>query len=237
VNQTAEKVKLRSMGINASKLLGAARLPLNEIAFTARLAPGEQVNVQSTIGIDPQTPPGVYPMQLMIGGNSVEAVAHVTEVVDLRIQPDEITLLAGKDLVYEREFVIENAGNVPLPSGERCEAPLLDSMDLITSMLVGLSHARGEENKKQVQSWLSEWGQLAVGTLTVVREPMILAPGQKIAITARFELPPNLAPLRHYRASLQIYNATVAIDIYTTAKGGTKPPPNDPDVPRSPRAR
>jgi hypothetical protein len=229
MNPTAEKIKLRSVSIQTDRLLGAARLPLSEIPLSARLSPGEQLNIQSTIGVDPQTPPGSYPMELNIAGRAVSAVAHVTEVVDFRIQPSEITILAGKGLVYERDFIIENAGNVPLPLGERCEAPLLDSVDLVTSMLVGLRNARKKDGEHQVESWLAEWGSIAAGTLVVTRDPIILGPGQKMAASARFELPPSLAPLRHYRASLQLYNATMAVDIYTTAKAG---PNRDPDVPR-----
>ena len=41
--------------------------------------------------------------------------AHVTEHVDFRMDPSEVTLLVGSNLVIEREFIAENAGNVPLP--------------------------------------------------------------------------------------------------------------------------
>jgi len=228
VNPTSEKVKLQSIGIQADSLRGAAQLPLSEIPLPARLAPGEQVSVQSTIGVDPQTPPGSYPMQVTIGGQTVQAVAHVTEVVDFKIEPNEITILAGKESKYEREFVIENAGNVPLPLGERCEAPLLDSIDLVTAMLVGLHNTRKQDRASQVASWLSEWGDMVAGTLVVTREAIILRPGQKIAAKAQFELPEDLKPLRHYQASLQLYNATMAVDIYTTVKAGSKKPDEAP---------
>lgn len=234
VNPTSEKQKLRRVGIQAKKLLGAARLPLSEIALSARLAPGEQMSVQSIIGVDPQTPPGSYPLELTIGGQTVQATAHVTEVVDFRMEPSEITILAGKDSKYEREFVIENAGNVPLPLGERCEAPLLDSVDLVTSMLVGLHNAQKQEKASQVESWLKEWGNQAAGTLVVTRDAITLGPGQKITATAQFELPADLKPLRHYRANLQLYNATLAVDIYTTVKAGS---PNPLKAAQTPKAR
>jgi len=222
-NPTQDKLKLRSVAIQAGKLLGAARLPLNEIPLSARLAPGEQLSVQSTIGIDPQTPPGTYPIELTIGDRTIKATAKVSEVVDFKIEPNAVTILAGKDTEYTRDFVVENAGNVPLPLGERCEATLLDSADLVASMLVGLHNAPQKESKSQLESWLAEWGNIAAGTLVVKRDAITLSPGQKISASATFVLPADLKPLRHYRASLQLYNAIMAIDIYTTVKAGTKP--------------
>lgn len=220
-NPTADKVKLRSASVKSGNLMGAARLPLTEVPLAVRLSPGEQMNAQSVIDVDPQTPPGSYSLELDIGGQTVEATAFVTEVVDFRIEPGAVTILAGQASKYEREFVIENAGNVPLPLGERCEAPLLDSVDLVTSMLMGLHKAKGHDTEDQVESWLKEWGQIEAGTLVVSRAPIILGPGQKMTATAVFEMPPGLRPLRHYRASLQLYNATLAVDVYTTAKGGS----------------
>jgi len=222
VNPTSEKVKLSSVSVQSANLMGVARLPLTQIPMTARLAPGEQTSLRSTIAIDPYTPPGTYPLTLTIGGQTVQATAHVTEVVDFRIEPGEITILAGKESKYTREFVIENAGNVPLPLGERCEAPLLDSVDLVTTMLVGLHDAPQPDKDSLLTSWLAGWGGMAAGTLVVTRDAIMLRPGQKITATATFELPGALKPLRHYRASLQLYNATLAVDVYTTVKGGSK---------------
>jgi len=221
VNPTAERLRLRSAGVQAEALLGVARAPLLEIPMAARLGPGEQMSFRSTIAIDPTTPPGTYPLSLTVGGKSVQATAHVTEVVDFRIEPDALTILAGKETSYTRDFVIENAGNVPLPLGERCEAPLLDSVDLITAMLVGLHDSPHADKDARLTAWLSEWSEVAAGTLVVTREPITLRPGQKISAAATFEVPPTLKPLRHYRASLQLYSATLNVDIYTTVKAGS----------------
>jgi hypothetical protein len=224
-NPTAVTQSLRSLAVTTDKLLGAASLPLTNIPMSARLSPGQQAAIRGTIVLDAQTPPGSYPLQVTIGSQVVQATAHVTEMVDFRIQPGQITILAGSETTYEREFVIENAGNVPLPLGDRCEAPLVDSIDMQTSMLVGLHKAGDRDSKDQVQSWLHEWGEREGGTLVVLRDPIILRPGQKTAAKARFQLP-DLKPFRNYTATLQLYNATLGVSIYTTKKmGSTKPAP------------
>jgi hypothetical protein len=57
-----------------------------------------------------------------------------------------------------------------------------------------------------------------VGTLVITRSPVTLHPGDKITVDVDFELPGGLKPLRHYYANLQLYNAILGVDIYTTAK-------------------
>ena len=70
-------------------------------------------------------------------------------------------------------------------------------------------------------AFLKEWAELEVGKLVTKRTPMILGPGQKVSVDLEFLLPAGLRPLRHYHANLQLYNATLSVDIYTTAKAGS----------------
>jgi hypothetical protein len=117
--------------------------------------------------------------------------------------------------------VIENAGNVDLPIGARCEVPLFDSFDLVGSMLTGLHKADKASVESMVKGFLREWSDLQVGTLVISREPKILSPGQKVTVDVEFQLPADLKPLRRYRAHLQLYNAKFSVDVYTTAKVGS----------------
>jgi hypothetical protein len=222
VNRGSEKQKVRSIAVSSEKLLGAARLPLREIPFFARLYGGEQVSVPATLVLDAQTPPGSYDLELTVGSRTLPATAHVSEVVDLRLDPTQITILAGSATSYTRTLVVENAGNVALPTGAQCEAPIFDSFDLVSTFLTGLSKGDRQSAESMTTAFLNEWASLSAGTLVSKRKPMILAPGQKLSADVEFQLPANLKPLRHYRASLQLYNATLSLDIYTTAKAGSE---------------
>ena len=220
VNSGAGKQRIQSVSVSAGNLKGAAGLPLREFSFYAKLYPGEQANVSGTIMLDRRTEPGSYDIEITVGSRTLPATVHVTEVVDLRMQPHEITILTGSASSYTRKFIIENAGNVDLPIGARCEAPIFDSFDLVSSMLIGLHKADKDSAESMVKGFLQEWSELQAGTLVINREPMTLHPGQKVAIDAEFQLPPELKRLRHYHANLQLYNATLSVDIYTTAKAG-----------------
>ena len=149
------------------------------------------------------------------------ATAHVSEVVDLKLDPRQITILAGSSSTYKRTMIVENAGNVPLPTGAVCDAPIFDSFDLVSSFLIGLSKGDRESAESMAKAFLNEWAELKAGDLVTKREAMVLAPGQKKAVEVEFHLPTTLKPLRHYRANLQLYNALLSVDIYTTAKVGS----------------
>ena len=223
VNSGPDKQKIRGIAVDSTSLMGAARLPLREIPFYARVYGGEQVSVPATLVLDPQTPPGSYDLKLTVGARTLAATAYVSEVVDLRLDPVQITILAGSSTSYTRTLVVENAGNTSLPTGDRCEAPIFDSFDLAGTFLTGLSKGDRQSVESLARSFLNEWADLKAGTLVTRRKAMTLAPGQKLAVEVEFQLPAELKPLRHYRANLQLYNASLSVDIYTTAKTGTKP--------------
>ena len=221
VNTGNEKQKIRSAVVSSDTLRGAAQLPLQEIPFRARLFGGEQASVPATLSLDPQTAPGTYELAVTVGARTLRATAHVTEVVDLRLDPVQITLFAGAATSYTRTVVMENAGNVPLPTGAQCDAPIFESRDLLSTFLIGLSKGDRKSAESMARAFLSEWADLRAGTLIAKRMPMVLAPGEKVAADVEFVLPNNLKPLRHYVVSQQLYNATLAVDIYTTSKTGS----------------
>jgi hypothetical protein len=220
-NPGTDKQKIRSVAVRAGKLLGAAGLPLREFSFYAKLGPGQQANISGKIMLDRRTPPGNYDIEITVGSRTLPATVFVTEVVDLRMQPQQITILAGSASSYKRKFVLENVGNIDLPLGAQCEVPLFEPLDLTSSMLIGLHKADKASAESMVKGILREWSDLPAGTLVIHREPKILHPGEKVAMDAEFQLPPELKPVRHYQANLRLYNANLNLRIYTTVKVGS----------------
>jgi len=220
INTGPNRERVRRISVQAESLLGPAQMPIGEMPFFARLDQGQQASIQTSISLDPHTPPGAYDFSITLGNRTVPATAHVTEVVDLHVDPTSVTILAGASSSYKRTFVVENAGNVPLPGGAECETPLFESADLVSALIVGLHKSDRASVESMTRAFLTEWAELQVGTIVIKRKPIILRPGQKIPIELEFVLPANLRPLRHYTAGLYLYNSIVSLDIYTTAKSG-----------------
>jgi hypothetical protein len=221
VNTGSEKQRLQAVAIGASDLKGASGLPLREFPFYVKLYPGEQANISGRIMLDRRTRPGSYDIEVTVGSRTLPATVHVAEVVDLRIEPQEVTIIAGAPSSYTRKITVESRSNVELALGTRCETPIFESADLLSSMLIGLHKADKDSAESMVKGFLREWAELQAGMLVIKREPLILRPGQKVAIDIEFELPPELKPQRFYRTSAQLYNASLSINIYTTAKVGS----------------
>jgi hypothetical protein len=222
INDTDTKLKLRSLGLSSPTLKGAAGLPLGETPFFATLYPGEQASVSAVISLDPSTPTGDHQFELTIGKQTVTADAHVEEVVDLRITPSQITILAGHETRYIRTLVADNAGNVDLPTGAECKAPVFDSHDITTAVVSGINESDKSTVETMVKDILIHIGDLQAGTLIVRRDPIVVHAGQRLTADVSFHLPAELKPQRHYSANLQLYNATISVDIYTTADYGRR---------------
>lgn len=223
VNHADVKLKLRSIRLRSSSLKGEAAAPLVGMPIFAALYPGEQASVPGTIVLDSSTLPGLHRFELTIGDTTVAAEAHVEEVVDLRISPSRLTLLAGGSGTSERTLVVENAGNLDLPLGARCETPIFNPNDLASALVAGINDSDKSSVEAMVKGILLRWGDLQAGTLVTRRDPVTLHPGQRLSMRVRFDLPAQLKPLSHYRADLQLYNAALTVDIYTSANYGRKP--------------
>ncbi len=128
-NPTGEKLKLGRIALSAGKLAGIARAEVSDLQLAVRLAPGEQELAPALIALDPRTPPGTYEGRLLLGDREQAVVLHVVDHVDLRISPDVVYIFTDGERVFERQFVVENAGNVPVRLGERCAAMLVDQLE------------------------------------------------------------------------------------------------------------
>lgn len=218
VNTSPEKQKIRSISIIAEKLRSAGGIPFGEIPFRARLRGGQQARLRAKLPLDPQTPPGRYDFAVTVGPRTLPAVADIPEVVELRIEPRVVTIVASaKNSSYIRKVVCENRGNVVLLGGSQCEVPIFEDERISVAVLNGLHKADRKSIRSMLKAALDELAGLKVGNLIIKRKPMALSPGQKVEVDVQFNLPCGLKPQHHYSASVELYNANLRIEIYTTA--------------------
>jgi len=218
VNTSSDKQKIRSIGINPGKLRAAGGAPLCEIPFRARLQGKQQANLRARLPLDPQTPPGIYEFEVTVGPRTLPATAYVPEVVDLHVEPRAITIIAtAKASSYTKTVVCENKGNVVLLLGNHCEVPIFEADPIITAILNGLHKGDRKSVESMTKAALDELADLKAGTMIIKRKGFALSPGQSAAVDFTFEIPAGLKPQHHYSLSVGLYNASVNVDIYTTA--------------------
>ncbi|MFQ5560064.1 MAG: hypothetical protein ACE5FU_05695 [Nitrospinota bacterium] len=151
-NASLEKVKLRTLALRSTTLKDSVNSPLTRLQVNSHVGPEERASVPAFMEVDPNTPPGVYDAEFEIGGRFQKIEAHVVETVNLLLQPESITLVAGTEDSFEREILVENAGNIPLALGGECQAPLIRSTDLMTSFREALRKTKGGTQSQNRES-------------------------------------------------------------------------------------
>jgi hypothetical protein len=214
-NRTPEKVKLVAADLEARDLMGAAGEPLRDVPLPIRLYPGEQRESPVSIALDSRTPPGTYEARLTVGGQTHAAVFHVVQNLDLRVHPAVVTIYSDGQREFDSRFVAENAGNVPVRLGVRCMAPLVDSMEIRSTLRHGLARVSSDEDGDPLRSLASALEEQQVGLVEFVRPDVTLQPGEIHAGTATVILPGDLRSFRHYTADVELYNAKGLLDVYT----------------------
>jgi hypothetical protein len=224
-NGSSEKVKLNAATLDLPNLRGPARQPLGQLPLVGRVYPNQQARVPVVLNLDPGTPPGTYEGTVGVGTQRQRVRVHVTEEVGLQVQPTSVSLFTEGDLIFPREFVVENTGNVPLRLGSECIVPLVDTSELLVGIRRGLRGAcEAEEVEDVLKSILCEWSRQQVGTLSVQREDITLKPGETRPLTIAFTLPQDLQRFRRYVADLPLYTASLHVEVVTgDFKGGETP--------------
>lgn len=220
-NGSGDKVKLSSLPLRRAAVTAAAAQPALAISLAARVYPNQDVRLPATVALDPTTPPGTYEGSVDLGNGEQPVRMYVVEHVDLRVEPQQVFIFSDGDLVFERQFVAENAGNVPLVLGNQCVVPLGDLTDFKTAVRHGLKGACDAKASDDVlKAFFCAWAQQQVGDLSITREPITLAPGETRAVTVKFQLPEDIRRFRRYVVQLPLYTATVQVEIVTGGMRG-----------------
>lgn len=213
-NPTDERTRVRGVALEEASIYGPGGSPLRHLPVNARLDPREQAMVPVRFQADPRTPPGTYEMTLQLGKVTRHATVYVTEKVELRVRPREVFFYTEGDLEFEREFVVENAGNVPIRLGGRCRVLLVDRQQLPIALQSGLAEACSQEWQDALKSALCALSREHVGPLIIDREDATLSPGETRMGPATFRLPKDLRPFRRYEAIWGGYHGAVKVHVY-----------------------
>jgi hypothetical protein len=225
-NPTDEKIKLGRIALSAGKLAGCARAEVSDLQLAVRLSPGEQELAPALVALDPRTPPGTYEGRLLLGDREQTVVLHVVDHVDLRISPDIVHLFTDGERVFERRFVVENAGNVPVRLGERCAAILVDQLERRAALRDAARRTCAEDgvsdeprtdagSRDVLRDVLCGFERQQLGPVLLDRPDETLQPGEIRAGAAKIMLPAGMQSHRRYEARLRLYNASVVLDVTT----------------------
>ncbi len=224
-NRSDEKVKLRSLSLEASRVSGPAREPAI-VSLMVRLPPNSEAKLAGVLMLDPRTRAGEYDGYVTLGARRQRVRLLVTEHVDLRVHPGRIFIQTEGELEFEREFVFENAGNVPVALGGECQVPLVDTLETRTALRHGLERACKDDRTKDddhddvLKAVLCAWSDQQTGPVSIRREPVTLEAGEIRPVRVTFVLPTDIRGLRKYRMDLVVYTAAIRVEVVTGRIGG-----------------
>ncbi len=215
-NGTDDRLTLKSLSIRAPKLLDPRRAPLEGVPLFGRIGPGESASLDFEFAIDPATPPGEYSATLLVGGEQHKAQIRIDDQVLLELQPDTVTLFAKQAAEFECHLQLTNRGNVALPLGGGWDAPLLPAGGTAGLLARALgSLAKSKEPHVALDEVLLAAARHCPGVAELRWSEATLEAGESRSVKASIKLPAGLAPERHYTATLSLYSADLAIDVYT----------------------
>jgi hypothetical protein len=133
------------------------------------------------------------------------------------LRPQEVFLFAeGAERVFEREFIAENAGNVPVELDAECLVPLRDVADVRAALQKGLKDLKADDDDDALRAVLRAWSDRQVGPLSIRRDRVTIEPGSIRPLSVTFHLPDNIQPSRRYVSELRVYTAPVRVEIITS---------------------
>src|SRR5262245_40717618 len=92
VNQSDEKVRVRTIPVVGHKDQAVSNLGLAELKVGARLGPRGRTRARAFFLLDPYTPPGTYTAELSCGSQNEPVIVHVWEKLGLKLDPSVIRL-------------------------------------------------------------------------------------------------------------------------------------------------
>jgi hypothetical protein len=212
-NRSNEKAKLTDLVLEAPGLRGPAHQSLLQVSLRTRLYPHHEAQVSAGLAVDAATKPGHYAGVIRHEEREHPTQIYVVDHVDLRLRPRAVFIYTESERLFQRQFVAENAGNVPVVLDAECVVPLRDVAEVRAVLQRGLKDQAGDDT---VKAFLRAWADRQVGPLSIRREPVTLPPGEICPLDVTFELPENIQPSRRYVAELQVYTAPVHVEVITS---------------------
>lgn len=203
VNESPKKYTFRSAPFQSDRLLGAGRGELTEVKVISRIQAHQSGVLYFDIPIDPATPAGRYEASIQVGDQHQPIQVQVFEEVALHVLPDSVTLISDGELSFDREFMVENRGNVTLSLGSRSDARLFES-----------GGPTGFQLTEKLNACAPEEESPCIVSLMYKDKDVTLQPGEQRIVAATVKIPGDLRPYRHYRADLQLLTAHIELNLY-----------------------
>jgi hypothetical protein len=214
-NRSSETLRVKEVPISASGITNAENLPLTGLHLFANLGPGASIRRRVNLALHPQTPPGRYEAEVMIGKEPRKTTIEVLEAWGIAVLPEEFSIKEPAGARVARRIWVTNQGNMSWRIPDALFAPLKESHFLHRILFQSL---KGTEEKGVVQvldDFVKRMQETEVepATVRITSSREALKPGETREVTLEIALPKDLKKHRQYSGSISLEDAEVSLDI------------------------
>jgi hypothetical protein len=221
-NQSAEKVRIKRIPLAASKLTGPVDVPVSHLQLFARLLPGAALQAPVRLLIPPQTPPGKYSAEALVGNVRKSVIVDVLESRDLRIIPEDFHLKLHAHERAVRTVQLTNHGNMPWRLRQAALVPLVERDGVHRNISLSLRNTREPAYENVLNDFVKRMQDTEVGPakIKIVSDADVLGPGESQNLELDISLPDNLKKNRRYTGKMFFENARLLLDIEILENSG-----------------
>jgi hypothetical protein len=221
VNRSTEKVRLKKIPLSSPRLRGPIEVPLTHLPVFAYLPPGASAQVSVMLQLPPQTPPGRYAAEAVIGSELKPVLIDVLESWDIAIAPGHISLKLHEGERTSRLLQLANRGNMPWRVHRAAFASLQEVDGVHRSFSLALKNTKGRSYEELLNDFVERMRETTIESprLKFLDGPDILQPGEMSEFEIEISCPQNLKKHRRYVGKAVFENARLSLDIELIENG------------------
>ncbi len=215
-NRSVQRVNVRRLPIMAAGVKTAENLPLTELELSALIAPGAFSRARLKLALHPQTPPGRYEAQIVVGKEPRKATIQILEAWDVAVLPEALSIKKGPgENGLTRTILVSNRGNMPWYVPDAVFAPLKEQEGVHRNIFQSLRASGANGLTDVLNDFVKRMQETEVEPATVrITSPQdVFKPGETRELELEISLPKELKKHRRYTGSISFENAHVALDI------------------------
>ena len=214
-NRSAEKVRIRRIPLVDSRLTGPTEVSVSHLQLFARLLPDTELQTSAQLRLPPQTPPGRYMAEALVGNVRKPVAVDVLESWDIAILPTELTMKLHLGECLIRTVQLTNRGNVPWNIPRAAFAPLEGGDGIHHNIFLALTKTKEPTVEGVLNDFVKRLRENEVepAKVKILSDADILAPGENQEVQLEISFPDNLKKNRRYSGHVSFDNASLRLDI------------------------
>jgi len=214
-NQSSEKLRIKRIPLVDSKLSGPAEVPVSGLQVFARLLPGAEVQACAQIFMPPQTQPGRYSAEALVGESRKDVTVDVLESWDIAVIPSTLSLKLAVGTHLTRTIQVTNLGNMPWEIRGAAFAPLHEQHDIHRDIYLSLKEGGKSGYEKVLNDFAARLHDTLVepAKIKIKSKTEVLQPGETEDIELEISLPASLKKNRRYNCEVTFENASLLLEI------------------------